>query len=35
MLLPLRVNAEFQQGLRTDLGGSSLLFVSLEMGSLF
>lgn len=33
MVLPLRVNLEFQQGLRKDLGGTSLLFLSLGMGS--
>jgi hypothetical protein len=33
MVLPLRVNLEYQQGLRTDLGGTSLVFLSFEMGS--
>jgi hypothetical protein len=35
MLVPLRVSLEYQQGLRKDLGGTSLLFVSLGMGTPF
>ncbi len=33
--VPIRFNVEYQQGTRTDFGGTSILFFSIEPGSLF